>query len=148
MDAPRYEANCDFCWIAEGLDTTAEIVGEGESWVAFFPLHPATPGHTLIIPRTHVPDLWSVALPIGDDLIRAAIQVGNAIEVALEPEGMNLITSAGKTAEQSVFHLHLHVVPRWQKDGFGHIWPTGTTYEDTELEDVAERIRRAWSRIQ
>jgi histidine triad (HIT) family protein len=70
------------------------------------------------------------------------IQVGAAIHSAIKPEGMNLITSAGKAAEQTVFHLHLHVVPRWTQDRFGPIWPIeGMKYEDAALENVAELIR-------
>jgi histidine triad (HIT) family protein len=55
---------------------------------------------------------------------------------------MNLITSAGKVAEQTIFHLHLHVVPRWHRDDFGRIWPIeGKIFQDRELEKVADRIR-------
>jgi histidine triad (HIT) family protein len=78
--------------------------------------------------------------------MKAVIHVGRAIDEALDPEGMNLITSAGKTAEQTVFHLHLHLVPRWQQDGFGRIWPLQDKYEDAGLGDVAARIRSACRR--
>jgi histidine triad (HIT) family protein len=139
----HFEKGCDFCAIAQGQDTSAEVVCEGSDWLAFFPLNPATPGHTLIIPRTHVADLWQVDPDLGGELMAATIRVGRAIDDALKPEGMNLITSAGKTAEQTIFHLHLHVVPRWHRDGFGRIWPTGDEYEDSDLQDVAERIRAA-----
>lgn len=61
----------------------------------------------------------------------------------MSPEGMNLITSAGETAEQTVFHLHLHIVPRWQRDGFGRIWPADGRFEGSELGDVAAKI---WER--
>ncbi len=142
--APQVPA-CDFCAIARGENASVEVVCEGESWVAFFPLNPATPGHTLVIPREHVADLWRVEPPLGDELMAAVIRVGRAIETALNPEGMNLITSAGKTAEQTVFHLHLHVVPRWHRDGFGRIWPVEHKYEGSQLEDVAECIREACS---
>jgi histidine triad (HIT) family protein len=60
---------------------------------------------------------------------------------------MNLITSAGKVAEQSVFHLHLHIVPRWKRDGFGDIWPGGRRFEDEDLGNVADRIREACGNI-
>jgi len=71
----------------------------------------------------------------------AVNRVGRAIDSALKPEVMNLITSAGKVAEQTVPHLHLHVVPRWQRDDFGSIWPIeGKKYEDAELEDVAAAL--------
>lgn len=138
---------CDFCAIARG-DAAAEVVCEGPSWVAFFPLDPATPGHTLIIPRTHVEDLWDAGPEIASELIRAAVAVGNAISAAIDPEGMNLITSAGSAAEQTVFHLHLHIVPRWRRDGFGEIWPREQRYEDASLLDgIADRIRDACSSV-
>jgi histidine triad (HIT) family protein len=134
---------CDFCSIARGDDRSVEIVCESKNWLAFFPLNPATPGHTLVIPREHVRDLWAVEGPLAAELISAVIGVGNAIDRALEPEGMNLITSAGEAAEQSVFHLHLHLVPRWHRDGFGRIWPRDDKYEDDQLGDAAQRIRDA-----
>jgi histidine triad (HIT) family protein len=137
--------NCEFCNIIHGNDTSAEIVCEGASWLAFFPLNPATPGHTLVIPREHVRDLWHLQPTQGNDLMSAAITVGRAIQSALTPGGMNLITSAGEAAEQTVFHLHLHLVPRWKMDGFGRIWPTGRRYENAELGNVADRIRQACS---
>jgi diadenosine tetraphosphate (Ap4A) HIT family hydrolase len=135
--------DCDFCAIVRGEDTSVEVVCEDNAWIAFFPLSPATPGHTLVIPREHVADLWRADPALGSDLMAAVIRVGKAIESSLRPDGMNLITSAGKTAEQTVFHLHLHVVPRWRQDGFGHIWPAEGKYEDANLTDVANRIREA-----
>ncbi len=137
------ETDCEFCAIARGEDADAEIVCEDADWVAFFPLNPATPGHTLVIPRVHVANLWEVEPPLDADLMAGVIRVGHAVDSALAPEGMNLITSAGKTAEQTVFHLHFHIVPRWERDGFGRIWPVEGTYEDADLEDVADRVRVA-----
>ena len=139
------EQTCDFCAIVRGDDPSVEIVCQGEDWLSFFPLNPATPGHTLVIPRTHVVDLWEADPSLGADLMGAVIRVGRAIESALAPDGMNLITSAGRMAEQTVFHLHLHVVPRWNRDGFGQIWPTGKKFEDTDLGDFAKQIREACS---
>jgi histidine triad (HIT) family protein len=141
------EATCDFCAIARGEDKSVEIVCERTGWIAFFPLEPATPGHTLVIPRVHVTDLWEADAGLAADLIAGAIRVGRAINTALKPDGMNLITSAGSAAEQTMFHLHLHVVPRWRDDGFGHIWPTDAKYEDADLDNVAERIREACQEV-
>jgi diadenosine tetraphosphate (Ap4A) HIT family hydrolase len=90
--------------------------------------------------------LSSLFDPIAEVLVRlmaAVIKVCHAIQVALNPKGMNLITSAGETAEQTVFHLHLHVVPRWRRDGFDRIWPPEGRFEDADLEDVATRVREA-----
>ena len=137
--------NCDFCSIARG-DVPAEVVCEGEHWIAFFPHHPATPGHTLVIPREHVEHLWAAGLSVGGELMQAAIQVGRAIQEALGPDGLNLISSAGAAAEQTVPHLHLHVVPRWKDDGFGSIWPPQKETPDDLVRDAANRIRAACAR--
>ena len=76
----------------------------------------------MLIPRRHVADLWSATPELGASLTVAAIKIGRAIERALEPEGMNLITSKGEAGEQTVFHLHIHLVPRWSEDALD-IWP-------------------------
>ena len=139
-------SECEFCAIACG-DSDAEVVCDGERWIAFFPLEPATSGHTLIIPREHVKDLWEVSADTGCDLMEAVILVGRAIKSALRPDGMNLITSAGAAAEQTVSHLHLHVVPRWSDDGFGELWPPKKPMPRAIERDAARRIRVACAEI-
>lgn len=134
---------CDFCAIARGEDRSVQVVCESGSWIAFFPLKPATKGHTLVIPRRHVEDIWELDDALGADLMAAVIRVGRAVEAAVHPDGMNLISSKGIAAEQTVFHLHLHLLPRWKRDGFDRIWPAESPYEDTDLSAVAERIRAA-----
>ena len=143
LDEPEAPPLCPFCAIARGEDQEVEVVCEGETWIAFFPLEPATPGHTLVIPRQHIQDLWRSDDRLAAELMAAVVRVGRAIRKALSPAGMNLITSAGRVAEQTIFHLHLHLVPRWDKDGFGRIWPAEGKYEDANLDDVAKRIRHA-----
>lgn len=135
------EGACAFCRIARGEDASAEIICQDKSWLAFFPPEPATFGHALIVPRAHVPDFWSLDDMLAGELTRAAIRVGRAIDRAVTPEGMNLITSSGEAAEQTVFHVHLHVVPRWRRDGFGRIWPPDRATPHEAKEDVADLIR-------
>jgi histidine triad (HIT) family protein len=134
---------CPFCAIAEGRDPDARVVVSGAEWVAFFPPQPATRGHTLIISRAHVADFWSAEEPTVAVVAVAARKVGLAIRRALQPDGINLITSAGMAAEQTVFHLHLHVVPRWENDRFGAIWPPKGLVPPREVDDALERIRLA-----
>jgi histidine triad (HIT) family protein len=136
---------CDFCAIARGGDPSVQVVCEGRAWLAFFPLDPATPGHTLVVPRRHVSDLWEADPALGAELMGAVIRVGRAIRAALTPAGMNLITSAGQAAEQTVYHLHLHVLPRWHADGMDRIWSLENQhqYQDADLEALANRIRKA-----
>ena len=137
---------CDFCAIVEGEEPRADIVCEDESWIAFFPLQPATPGHTMVVPRRHIPDLWSADFDLAAELMAAVIRVGRAIREAMLPEGLNLITSAGEVAEQSIYHVHLHVVPRWQHDNFGEIWPPRRDLPGVDRADIANRIREACRR--
>jgi diadenosine tetraphosphate (Ap4A) HIT family hydrolase len=139
---------CPFCAIARGEDASVEIVCEGEAWVAFFPDKPATAGHTLVIPRVHVPDLWSADSSVAAELISGVIRVGRAINKALTPSGMNLISSSGEEAEQTIYHLHLHVVPRYREDALGHIWPPKRELPGIDLEGVADRIRDACRSVQ
>ena len=142
--ADPQQDRCAFCAIVRGDDPSMEVICEGETWLAFFPLDPATPGHTLVIPRRHVPNLWEADPVLGAELMAAVIGVGRAIRAALAPAGMNLITSAGRVAEQTVDHLHLHLVPRWHGDRLDRIWPSKSQgAKKADLRALAERIRRA-----
>lgn len=143
VDEVARNDDCDFCAIAAGLQS-AEIVCEEPSWLAFFPTSPATRGHTLVVPREHVIDLWHADLALARDVMDGCVKVGAAIRAALRPEGMNLISSAGDVAEQSVFHLHLHVVPRWEDDRIGRIWPPKSTETPVWIPEVAAAVRDAY----
>jgi len=139
-----YVEGCVFCEIAAGSDRSVQVICEGDDWIAFFPLEPATKGHTLVVPRCHVADVWELEAPLSAHLMAAVISVGRAIQAALDPQGMNLISSAGSAAEQTVFHLHLHVLPRWRKDDFDQIWSKEESpFDEADLEMVADRIRAA-----
>jgi histidine triad (HIT) family protein len=142
MSLENPEKDCPFCAIARGEDESVEVISEAEFWLAFFPRAPATPGHTLVIPRKHVPDLWAADRHLAAELTGAAIRVGRAIQGAVEPEGLNLITSAGEAAEQTVFHLHLHLVPRWADDRLG-IWPPKRSMAPQLKADLADAVRTA-----
>jgi histidine triad (HIT) family protein len=136
---------CSFCKIVDGSDPDAQVVGESEHWVAFFPLQPATRGHTLVVPRVHVRDYWQADSEVVADLAGASHLVGRALLEELRPDGMNLITSAGHAAEQSIFHLHMHVVPRWEADRIGPLWPRETSDGDRASDDLATAVRTAIS---
>jgi len=147
MDRHAGEEGCAFCMIARGEDPSAVVVCEAGEWIAFFPLEPATPGHTLVIPRKHVPDVWSLEPPLGAELMSAVVRVGRAVREAVTPAGMNLISSSGPTAEQSVFHLHLHVVPRYSGDNIDPIWPPREKMDADMITGVAERVRNACEHV-
>jgi histidine triad (HIT) family protein len=133
--------DCAFCRIVR-REIPAEVVFESDTALAFFPPEPATRGHTLVIPKQHVEDflhLASADLPaLGD----AVLRVGHGLEAALSPQGMNVISSAGAAASQTVGHLHVHLVPRWHGDAVGEIWPPKRPTPEAVLEGLADRVRQ------
>jgi histidine triad (HIT) family protein len=109
---------CPFCAIAAGR-APATIVREWPDALAIVPLGPVVDGHLLVIPMTHTPDF-------GADPATSATTMLRAAELAAESDQpMNLITSRGRAATQSVYHLHLHLVPRADNDGLALPWYSG-----------------------
>ncbi|MEU0557421.1 HIT domain-containing protein [Dactylosporangium sp. NPDC006015] len=133
---------CEFCEIV-ARSAPARIVFEDEDSLAFFPLNPASPGHTLVIPRVHIPDIWSLSRDQASPLLDTTLKVSRAIRTALRPDGLNIINSNGAAATQTIFHIHVHLVPRWHSDHFGNIWPPSSQRTDDTGDDVAEAIRQA-----
>jgi histidine triad (HIT) family protein len=140
------DLDCEFCQIVRG-DRPARVVADARDALAFFPLRPVCPGHTIVIPKTHVRDLWAAGSLPSAGLMQAVIRVGHAITAALRPDGMNLISSAGEAASQTVFHLHLHVVPRRAGDHLGNIWPPSPALTDEVKDEMAAAIRAAYTAI-
>jgi histidine triad (HIT) family protein len=133
--------DCIFCAIASG-DGPAEIVDSDEHTVAFMDINPATRGHSLVIPRTHSANLMEIS---DEDLERtmvAARRLARKVEAALHPAGFNVINACGAAAWQTVFHFHLHVIPRYEDDPLKLPWiPRGGDAE--EIAAVAAEIRSA-----
>lgn len=139
-DGGKDMAECAFCKIVN-RETPAEIVYETPATLAFFPLEPATRGHTMVIPKRHVDTFLDLDPSDIPELGTAVILVGRALRAVLEPEGLNVITSAGEAASQSVMHLHVHVVPRWTGDPIGEIWPPKVPTAESVLEGIADALR-------
>ncbi|MET8349680.1 MULTISPECIES: HIT family protein [unclassified Micromonospora] len=135
------KADCPFCEIVLRETPDTREVYRDERVVAFFPLEPATLGHTLVVPRDHIPDIWSLDEEAAAHLARITLKLSHAVKCATEPEGLNIIQSNGAVATQTVPHLHIHVVPRWSGDQMGRIWPSETSYSETQKDDVWERLR-------
>ncbi|MEU4774029.1 HIT family protein [Micromonospora sp. NPDC023644] len=135
------QSDCPFCEIVQRETPDVREVYRDEGAVAFFPLEPATLGHTLVVPREHIPDIWSLDEKKASHLARVTLRLSHAVRRATQPEGLNIIQSNGAVATQTVFHLHVHIVPRWSNDELGRIWPPETTYSETQKDEVWERIR-------
>jgi histidine triad (HIT) family protein len=113
--------DCIFCAIAKG-EGPATIVAENDRTVAFMDIMPATRGHLLVIPRAHSVDLLSVD---PDDLaatVQAAKAMAQRVKDRLSADGVNLLNSCGSAAWQTVFHFHVHVIPRWDDDPLKLPW--------------------------
>ncbi|WP_078630393.1 HIT family protein [Streptomyces roseochromogenus] len=131
--------DCPFCKIATGV-AAAKKVFESEEVLAFLPVHPAVVGHTLVIPKRHIRDLWHLDAETSATIMEAVLVVAKGIKIALAPEGINLINSSGEAASQTVFHLHMHLVPRWAGDRMGAIWPPDQSWPEGQREALAKRI--------
>lgn len=101
----------------------------------------------MVAPREHIPDIWSLDEDIATHLARATVRVASAVREATELKGLNIIQSNGEVATQSVFHLHVHLVPRWDGDAMGPIWPNETDYTEQAKDLMQERVRQACRRI-
>lgn len=141
-------AECPFCEIVNRDDPDVREVYRDENVVAFFPTDPAVLGHTLVIPRRHVPDIWSLRTEEAAQLSAVVLRLAEAIRAAVVPEGFNVIQSSGAAATQTVPHLHVHLVPRNEGDAMGHIWPQETDYSDERKDDALERVRLAVASLQ
>jgi len=138
---PTSDPDCPFCEIVDRDDPDAREVYRDQNVVAFFPTNPATLGHTLVIPRKHIADIWSLDRVTAEQLADVTTQLAAAVRRAINPQGLNIIQSNGKAASQTVFHLHVHLVPRWEGDPIGHIWPPETDYTDEQKDDAWEILR-------
>jgi histidine triad (HIT) family protein len=131
--------DCLFCGIVAGT-VPAQIVDSDEHTVAFMDINPATRGHALVVPRNHAADLIEIS---EDDLVYtmvAARRLAKRMEDALEPDGFNLINACRPAAWQTVFHFHVHVIPRYDDDPLKLPWiPRGSDSET--IAAVAEEIR-------
>lgn len=116
-------APCPFYLSVEGRDPAARILCCDDKAVAFFPLEPATRGHTLVIPHRHVAQLGDFEPHEALDLAAAVQQVSAALTSALSPEVLNVIQSNGTAATQTVPHVHVHLVPSSEGDRMIFRWP-------------------------
>ncbi|HEY7120930.1 MAG TPA: HIT family protein [Solirubrobacterales bacterium] len=133
------DPDCLFCGIVAG-SIPSERIDENERTVAFMDINPATSGHALVVPREHSADLMEIG---EDDLtatILAAQRLSARMKKVLDADGINLINACGASAWQTVFHFHIHVVPRYEDDPLKLPWVPEPGDAD-EIAEVAKRLR-------
>ncbi len=118
------DPNCIFCKIVAG-EIPSTIVDEDERTIAFMDIAPATRGHALVIPREHATDLLSIPPEDLTAVAVAAQRLASRAKERLGADGVNLLNSCGAAAWQTVFHLHVHVIPRYTGDPLRLPWVPG-----------------------
>ncbi|MFI5026211.1 MAG: HIT family protein [Solirubrobacterales bacterium] len=133
------EPDCLFCGIIAG-SIPSQTIDSDERTVAFMDINPATPGHALVVPRVHSADLLEIS---SEDLTATALaaqRLAQRMKDVLEADGINLINACGAAAWQTVFHFHIHVVPRYEDDPLKLPWIPAPG-DSNEIAAVAAKLR-------
>ncbi len=134
-------AACIFCEIA-AQRAPAAIVYEDSVTLAFMDLYPLSPGHSLVIPRAHYIELFDLSREAGAAVMQTAQKVARALKTEFQPDGMNILHGSGRAAGQTVFHFHLHLVPRREGDHLFRIAHPRVAAELATLSAHAARVRQ------
>jgi histidine triad (HIT) family protein len=132
------DPDCIFCKIVAG-ELPATKIDEDDRTIAFMDINPGTRGHALVIPKEHTRDLTTIDPDELAAVTQAAQRLAKRMPQALGADGLNLINSCGSAAWQTVFHFHLHVIPRYKDDTVRLPWTPGDG--GGVSDDVAEALR-------
>jgi histidine triad (HIT) family protein len=133
------KADCVFCKIvAKGIP--ASVVYEDGETLAFMDLGQVNPGHVLVACKAHADDIYALDDAQAAAVFRTAARVARAVRGAFNPPGLSIYQANGKPAGQTVFHFHLHVLPRHDADGMQLVWPVKNPPRE-KLDDYCARIR-------
>jgi histidine triad (HIT) family protein len=132
-------ADCVFCRIV-AKQIPASVVHEDEHTLAFMDLGQVNPGHVLVAAKAHAENVYSLDDAQAAAVFRSVARVARAIRAAFAPDGLSVYQANGKAAGQTVFHLHVHLVPRHEGDGMNLIWPAKNPPRE-KLEEYAAKVR-------
>ena len=127
------DCNCIFCKIANG-EIPSTTLYEDEDFRVILDLGPATRGHALLLPKNHFANLFELDDETSQNAILVAKKMAGKMKDALGADGFNLVQNNGEAAGQTVFHFHMHLIPRYENDNAGILWEPG----ETTPEDMAE----------
>lgn len=138
----RAEPDCIFCGVVAG-EISSTTIAQSERVIAFMDINPVTPGHALAVPRSHATDLFDITT---DDLaacVHLAQRIAGRAQDRLGADGVNLLNCSGEAAKQTVFHFHIHVIPRFKdqpgKDVIGLPWDSVPSNPD-EIERIGKLL--------
>lgn len=133
--------DCLFCSIIDGKIPSAKVY-EDEHVYAFLDISQVTEGHTLVIPKKHVQDIYELEEDVASKFFARIPKIAKAVKKAYQAVGINLLNNNEYAAGQRVFHLHIHVIPRYgNDDGFDATWITqNDNYTPEKLQEIAGKI--------
>ena len=130
--------DCIFCKLSNG-DIPTNALYEDDVVKVIFDLNPASKGHVLILPKNHFDDIYSMDDATAAHVFQVAVKVAKAMKETLGCEGLNIVQNNGEIAGQTVFHFHMHLIPRYEGDNQHILWkPTEVTQD--ELEEIRKQI--------
>ena len=132
-------SDCVFCRIV-ARQIPATVVHEDGQTLAFMDIGQVNPGHVLVALKAHAENLYALDEAQAAAVFRTTARVARAIRAAFAPEGLSVYQANGKSAGQTVFHFHIHLVPRHEGDGMSLAWPVRNPPRE-KLEEYASRIR-------
>ncbi len=138
--------NCIFCRIVAGA-SPCEAIWEDAASLAFMDINPANDGHCLVIPKAHFVNVIEMPPEIFGNVASAAAKVARAVAAELQPGGLSLVQANGAIAGQSVFHLHIHVLPRRAGDDLLLNWDRARPGGNGDRARIAEIARRLRGRL-
>ncbi len=130
--------SCIFCKIITG-ELPSTKVYEDENLYAFLAIPPVNIGHTLVIPKKHFENIYNTPEKILCEMMSLIKKLSISMKNNLKVDGINIAMNNEKTAGQVIFHTHLHIIPRFEDDGFTH-WHGKRPYNEGEMEDVSTKI--------
>lgn len=131
--------SCIFCKIVDGQIPSTTIF-EDENVKVILDIAPAAKGHAILLVKKHVANIFELNSVIAGKIFSVVPKVATALKEELGCDGMNILQNNGEAAGQTVFHLHIHFIPRWKEDTVQIRW-TPNSYADGEAEDLAKAIR-------
>lgn len=129
--------SCIFCKIAGGEIPSATLY-EDDDFRVILDLGPASKGHALILPKEHYANLYEIPDELAAKAMKLAKKMASAMTKALGCDGFNLVQNNGEVAGQTVFHFHMHLIPRYEGDGAGITWNPGTLTDEVRDGVVAK----------
>ena len=133
------DENCIFCKIANG-DIPAATVYEDEDFRVILDLGPASKGHALILPKEHYANLYELSDELAAKVLGVAKKVITKMTEVLGCDGYNLVQNNGEAAGQTVFHFHMHLIPRYKDDQVGLGWNMGKL-TDEDKEEILSKLK-------